>query len=519
MSYFWLRQTLPGVRKSDFRLVIWDIQTGVIVQEFGTQNPNSIIFHGDQRKITSITRDLQFYTYDALNSTQLCQGQISSFQGSELGAHEAHNNTLQFTTSFESNGKLVINIHELQPTSTSPLHLLSSFSIPPQSGKFSFSPVSFHASFVTRREVFILNIQCLRPLLEAKVGQETYTPGQFSPDGCFFACEIMGDEIYVWQNTPSGYVPWSHLKPRLSYVGFSWAPTSISILCWGEGGIQLLHPSNYPSPMSPDKVMPHLPGNYLVAYSADQKYVATAQKGSSVVTVLDHHRGTTQLSISTDMQIQDIKIVQNAIFVVDIHKLATWDLKTGSVVHNTHGAGGMTFDEPLDMNSDGAHLVLSHNCSQIVFTTEQKIFLYDVKASKHTSVAIKDGGLILDIQLSPNSHGMWLLKRNAYYQPIRSGPWPQISYDLVELELEGGDSSNVTIKSVGGEWPWVNLFSPHKYHVGKGSGWVTDSRGGELLWLPPNWRINSWQDARWDGCFLALVDGCHPEPMIIKCQL
>ena len=149
-------------------LIIWDTQTGVVIGRIDTTKySTATMFHRDPKIITSIWNQ-HFYTYDILNGTQLCQGHIPS-QFDEFGALWAHKDTLQFSTSSKNDGKTVINIFELQPTSTPPVHMLSSFSMPPQSGRFSFSPVSFHASFVTKREVAVFNIQDSKLLLEVKV--------------------------------------------------------------------------------------------------------------------------------------------------------------------------------------------------------------------------------------------------------------------------------------------------------------------------------------------------------------
>ena len=192
-------------------LVVWDTQTGIVIGSSNTQHRGGIMFHGDQGSITLIPWGHHFDTYNPLSLGLQCQGEILSPPDSQLGAYWIHEDTLQFATSFKTGGKSVINIFELQPTLTPPLHMLSSFSVPPQSGGFSFSPISFHASFVTLTEVIVLDVQNSKLLL-TKMAQG-YNSGQFSHDGCFFACGISMHEICVWQNTPTGYVPWSSLRP------------------------------------------------------------------------------------------------------------------------------------------------------------------------------------------------------------------------------------------------------------------------------------------------------------------
>jgi len=57
--------------------------------------------------------------------------------------------------------------------------------------------------------------------------------------------------------------------------------------------------------------------------------IATASNGASVITVLDLSNNTRR-QINTDVGIQDIKIFDNAVFVTDGRKLASWHLAHGA---------------------------------------------------------------------------------------------------------------------------------------------------------------------------------------------
>ena len=480
-------------------LIVWDIWTGAIIQEAETKHCNKILFCGDQRIITLVQTDQDFYIYDVLNSTQLLWGTIQPSQGTGLGTYWVHDNTLQFTTSTKIGGQFVINTYKLQQTSTPPLHELSSFPVQPHKGGFSFSPVSLHASFVTNTEVVILDVQNSKCLLYTEVTQLVCPPlAHFSPDGCFFACGTQ-HEIYIWQNTPTGYMLWSSLRPRLPFQEFSWSPISISILCWGLRGIQLVHPGDHPNSLSLDGTKPERKsGNHLVAYSTDWAYVATAQQGDGVVTILDGISGTTQWLINTDMQILEIKITNNTIFVVDKYKLASWHLEPGGIVSGTH--------EPLAIVANVEYLALSHDCSWIAFVRGRELFLYDIKAQK-ISESIWQNIDPTNIQFSPDGCQLWFTTHGG-----STGDF------CMRLDIEGWNS-------VGGAWkclkvglPWINLFSPSGYYIGIDSGWVVDSRGRKLLWLPPHWRAKHWGEVRWEGDFLAFVGYYHQKPVIIEFQ-
>lgn len=504
------------------RLVVWDTQTGVVIRKIYTDYPGKVMFHGDQRTITYIF-NLKFYTYDALNGTQLCQGYIPSW-GSGLGAHWVYKDALQFVTSIENNGKPVVNFYELQLTSTTPLHLLSSFPISFYQEEFSFSPVSFHASFVTSTEVIIVNVQDTKLLLQIEVAQVAPPPPvQFSPNGAFFACRVLEDEIWIWQNTPTGYIPWSSLRPRLSPLELSWSPTSTSILCQCMQGILLLHPGNHPSPLPPNRNKSN--GNHephLVAYSTDSMSIAIARQRDSVITVLNCTSGTVEKFVNMDMQIQKIQIIDNTIFMISTHKLIGWDLKVAGVVDGVYDVTAAAVNETLAISTHACYPTLSYDCSCIAFAIEERVFLYDIKTQEILK-SIKYNLSPTDIRFSPDGHHVWLcnIQSDNFYRLDIAGVWRSTDVE----------------KKVG--WTWNNPFSRRGY-VGMDTGWVSDYQGRTLLWLPPNWRVHDQTRMQWkgntlvqlppiqrvhdlegvqcEGNFMAFVGRHHPVPIIIKFQ-
>ena len=574
----------PGLNlRGMYKIVVWDTQTGILITETEAMGHRAVLFCKPQRIITLYEKKNRgFSIQEILSGTLLFDSNALLFQDHEFCAYWVHEDTLQFATSFKTDENFMINIYELQPTSTPPFHMLSSFPRPPCSGIFSFSPVSFHAGFVTATKVVVLDIQNSKFMLDVKVAPKDFPlSGQFSPNGDFFACQRSKHEICVWQNTPTGYVFWSVLRSRFPVQGFSWSPTSFSILCYGVGGIHLLHPS----PMSPNEGEPsNLQKHHLVAYSPDWTYIAIAQQGDSVITVLDSLLGTILWLINTNMKIEEIKIAGMAIFVVDTKKLASWDLEAGGITPGVH----QTFATVVC----GEHLILSHDCSLVIFSSWEEIFLYDLKAQKilkasqcskeedngeGDSEGSREGdngeedngegdsgensgeedsgeedsgeGDSGEGDSEEGSEGGCSEKYSeGYIEKIYSKQWHSqevdiqtihdirispdghqvwFSYDdgyhnhLAKLEVkEDWHWSPMEIVGVDPDksWSWINLFSPGGYQVGKVSEWAVDFRGRKILWFPPHWRVYDWKKVRWDGDFLAFVGDNHPTPIIIKFQ-
>lgn len=496
-------------------LIVWDTQTGVVIGGAETQYHGKIIFHRDQRTITLIQQNQHFYIYDALNCMKSYQGEIPSLSNSGLGSCWAHNDTLQFATGFGANRELVI--HELQLIPTPKLHTISSFPIllpshipstqslfgmQPQH-TFSFSPISFHVSFFNEREIIVFDVQGSKLLLQTKVdGSYFLSPGKFSSDGQFFACRTSQQEICVWQNASTGYILQSSLRPRLLFKEFSWSSTSVSILCWGTGGIQLLHPDGCLNPPSSNKAKLHQPWNHLVTYSTDGTHIAVAWKGGSVVTVFDCLTCTPQQFTSTSIEIQDIKIVNNTVFAVDRRKLIAWDFRAGGAAYDTQGATRVVLNKALSIGPSIQQLTLSHDCSQLAFATHSRtlIFLHNIE-TQGGSYRFVDHR-ISDIQFSPSGHQLWFTGANDSYYFL------EITECLCDGEITEGDLEDGQL-----------LFNPpslYGYNIRECSAWVMDSVGNKLLWLPPNWRTTSQSDVRWSGKFLALLQSHHPEPVVIE---
>ena len=360
---------------------------------------------------------------------------------------DMHEESVQFAISFKTGQELVIGIQELQPTSDPLLHVVKSFPVLPQDGIFSYSPFSFHASFVTGG-IVILDVRDSKVLLQSREAGAYYkSAGTFSHDGHFCACGTSAGEICIWENTATGYVPTSRLRPHLSWSGFSWSPTSISIMCWGERVIQLLHPNKYLGYISPNLTKHSIHTSRLVAYSADWSHIIIAQHGGGNITVLDLS-GTTQQSIDTNMEIEDIKIVDDTIFVVDRsrNRLSSWHLITGGQVNNTCGVKRENRVLQFHMQESPK---LSNNCSQVAFAWCGAVFLYDVQAQAVLGDLVTGGFQVVYIQFSPDGSQLWFIVQ--FHE----------DYKYYCVELDGAKDpcfGNVSIKDLEDEWSLDSLF-------------------------------------------------------------
>jgi len=488
-----------------------------------TPDIEEIAFCGSQRIVLIPYETLR--VYDVLEGVQVSEGDLLPSYGCDLLTHWGHGDSLMLATSFEIDGKIAINIQDLRPTSSPPFIVTESFFLSPHDGTFSFSPVSFHASFLDTREAVILDVRDSKILLriDGTVGQYCEGSERFSPDGRFFAYMTCYDEIHVWKNTSTGYVPWSNFVSQFPGLhGFAFSPSAISILSWGSNGIELL--DNHLRPPSPKNTRHRRrTGAHLVVYSADGTRIATARPRESVVTILDPLLDAPQRYINTNMRILEIKIFDNVLFVADEHELVSWGLGVGGTGHDAHGVRRATIDRisAIGASARAWWFKLSNDCSQIAVAAERTVSLYDIKTqeilNECTMENMGQGYLegctvknIWGMRFSPDGRQLWFLLGKGEIGAL--GP----HYCAMLHITEDWRSAEVTKELLEDGWSRDSNFPPPGYRLRVGSRWVEGPGGRKLLWLPPNWRTGHMTEAMWDGHFLALVDDRHPEPIIIE---
>ncbi|KAF9784597.1 hypothetical protein BJ322DRAFT_1195506 [Thelephora terrestris] len=494
-----------ALRREEYRrVVVWDIQTGVVIKELNI-TLLQFALEEDCGYQMNKRNELARMVHISLGNIKPCTRVPHEDQRVprywQLGSHWIHGESLYFVThSLYPNSE--ISIREFQPTSTpSPPDfkltptlshpVIQLFQVPQHAGEFSFSPASFHASFVTPKEVIIVDVCDLlaNALLYTRTIDPHYrnSPGIFSPDGRLFACRTLSNDISVWKNTPTGYIPWSTVRARLSLRGFSFSPISTSILAWGLGGIQLLCPDNGVSlstSLTPDMMEPGL-RDHLVTSSTDGKWIAITRKLGCIVTILDALSGIPQYSINMGPEIQSIRLVDNTLLVLARNRLARWDLETGC-----------------------AREVIGYALYGLFEADETRaLVLYDVKSSQisHCSAPYLFQS-IGDIRFSLCGSKLGLSCSGARGKNTR----------FMQVEIKGGEfgGAHHWIRS---RWQLLALLPSYDgFHIGCGGRWVEDSKGRKVFWLPLNLKVQDVDDVVWEGNCLAFVNGDHKEPIIIQ---
>ena len=506
---------IPSARREgsgSYKLVAWDIQTGIAVKELATELVVASSWGDFQHKRMSefAGRVHTFLKDDTLDPRALAEDQRIPEGVASSWVREG---SLYFATGLRIGDEFGISIHEFRPTSTPSHPVVDSFHVPYHAQEFSFSPVSSHASFVAHPNVIILDVRDSTTLLRIEDTEESYyPPGLFSPDGYFFACRTGMDDICVWKNTAAGYTLWSTLRPQ-SLLWFSFSPTAPSILIWGPTGVQSLRLDNRVDPLTPEiATRCFLRRNHLVTISLDGTRIATARREGRIITILDPLSGTPQNTIDAGLQIQDMKLVHNAIVVLGKWKLVRWKLKTDSA-----GKAEVDSKVPIDLGLV-ERLTLSNDGSRIA-CVRNKFLMYDVESDQIIGSyrPPKTFGPVKGVRFSRCGSKLWFWSvtydQSFDYPSIEDG-------HVLQVEIEGGRFASSSAHDLKDEWSSLDfLRSCDGFRIGRGSRWVEDSAGRKLFWLPPSWRAGKVDEVVWEGNFLALVDGCvRDEPIIIQFQ-
>jgi len=504
---------------SPFRtaIVVWDTRTGFVVKNLSRFRGEPFVrieYSGDGGILIAIQGSQAFSTYDGRNHEQLCTGTLRPTPRHFPGTLWVQGESILFSTGLITHKQLVIGIHKVRQTSAPSVADVESLPVPVRRGELFFSPARFHVSFVTGTEVVILDARSSEVLLQTEESKPLYKPqGCFSSDGHFFACETLAQEICIWENTPTGYVPRDRLRPRSAFRNFTFSPTVTSIMCWDQEAIQLLDPDVRVSSL-PHESAPHRQhGDHVVVHSSSGGHTAIARRGQSAVTLFDPRLDAPRRFLDTGMEIQDIKIVGDTILIADTCQLASWRLETGrETITKT-----VVFDTGV---GDVHRLVLSKDCSRIFLVTSgpetqgtsRNLFVRNVK----TGSILAESTIEFDVDcigFFPDGCRVWFVEKHE--DVVRDdGPYP---YSNWVWEIGKDEGSATSMPERVDEWPagcpWM---PPTEYCVGDGNQWVMDSRSKlPLLWLPPTWRTGKEWDRRWDGNFLTVL-GDRPEPVIIE---
>ena len=353
----------------------------------------------------------------------------------------------------------------------------------------------------TRGRILVWDVRSSRYLLECTDANfKKYT--SFSSDGRFFACGTRGPDIYLWKDSPDGYVLHGifvsstlHSKPLLARNGES-------IVAFGRCAIQLLRTKSLTTP--PSSILTRAPQDtedFILEFFPDGMLAAVMMQRDNMVTVLNLKSGIPQLTIDPSMKVYGLGVTGNTGVVIGSPKVIGWSLPAGDCVPNALlGLKDRSWTVNLcgSQHYDVAHASISPDSRYIALAEGGYLHIHRTSTGEH--LGKRNTGLY-KLRFSLDGRNVWCTDNPIIVMVWRVGGGRKV---LERLDLP----VNMEHPSRGNPWG-----SSRGYRVTK-DWWILGPDGKRLLMLPPPWQSYA-MNRIWKGQFLALLHGGLSEPVIL----
>ena len=511
-------------------IISWDLQTGVPVSTISPEKvgrerdcQGGSAYHEEQEKSTQLAVSVTYsgcgtmfgvlfrcskrhdvaniITYDALSSTSLGDYPIERPFVDMIWTHDK---SIRFAT-FRPGSITVreVGFVSAEHPATEGESLPTPNNFDP-SNTFLFLPTISRLAFVSENAIFVWDTQHSK-LLPSPMGIEQPTEMTFSSDGRFFACATHGPEIYLWKDSPAGYTFYQKITSSIRGRHPLLSPDGRSILAFGSVAFQLWRTTD---PTIPLRSIPaqdiQNAEPFVLGFSPDESLVAAARLDKNTATVLDLRSGVPRLTINAGIGIRGLRVAGNTVVVVGDGKVVTWNLPQRDhaldVTVNINDSIRATILSPLSRSTSLPSTSISSDLRRIAVAGHTGLSIYDVTTGKYLV------GASVPVAM-------------PWFTPDGRGVWSHNSHGrLVGWEIVGDSESNsLKMESLRPNWypqsecPWT----PPRGHNITEDGWMLDSNGKRLLWLPPHWRSEE-KSRMWSGRFLAFLHHELPEPVILE---
>jgi len=497
----------------------WDLQTGVQAGEIPIEGPPyprtitlsgcgtmlGVLFHGRPSDPSIIN------TYDILSGTLI---HCHPVEGISTDAFWTHDDCVRFTT-FRPGFIIIWEVgfaSQLPPTEIESLPTPNDF----DTSRSLFLPAPPRLAFIgSGKTVLVWDAQHSKFLLDSMDVGNLNTMS-FSSDGHFFACGTFGREIYLWKESPTGYI--LHRKLIYDDVGVGYceaflSPDGQSIVAYGGQKLQLnlWRTLDSSSPSSVPTRGLQRTDRFVIGFSPDGLLAAAARLRGETAAVLDLKSGATRLIVDAGGCIHGLGVAGSTVVaVVSYGTVVTWNLPTGAHVLSTRvDSSDSVRTSRLDLaasiyESAPDTVSISPDFNYIAVTDGEGVFnSWDVSARKS----------LMYTWVGSWAHSSWFTQDGQELWFLGSGRgegWAIIRDN--ESEVTKLEPLGPTRGPPGGH-PWQ---SPRGCKV-TDDGWVLDGTGKRLLWLPPRWRSHAHAvDRVWSGRFLALLHAELPEVVVLE---
>ena len=325
----------------------------------------------------------------------------------------------------------------------------------------------------------------------------------FSSDGRFFACATMGPDVYLWKDSPDGYVLHGILASSTRSSIPVLTQNGESIVVFGSRAIQLWHTKSLitiPSSISIRAFQDT--EDFILEFSPDGMFAVAAREGGNTVIVHNLKSGTPQLTIDPGMEVYALGVIEDTVVAIGSRKVIGWKVPAGDCVPNgLVGLEDRSWTISLCGSQDYARWIrasISPDSRYIAVVEDYSLHIHRTSTGEH---------------LGRTSAGLWTPRfswdgRNVWCADFEriEGAW----------RVGGGREVLERLWSVDdtGHPPKGNPWDSSRGYQVTNDRWILGPGGKRLLMVPPLWQPYV-RGRLWKEQFLALLDGGLSEPVIL----
>ena len=525
----------------EFFVIIWDLQTGGIIntikgqgpeQQLAQKNPTSITYSVDGEMVAvfylSFFHQATIFVCNVTSGVHVHTHSFPippSFYTRDINKIWTHGESLRFATATHE----TITIWEAGFASGTAKEVYTisiksdMFNDQPdlnaqRTAGFLFLPtLSRLAATDYWGTLMVWDAQDSKLLLHCG-GMDKHPRISFSSDGNFLACPTTGSEVYLWKGSLTGYTLQGILTSSIHSIPLL-SPNGESIVVFGGRLIRLWQTKSFTtSPSSAPTQSQQITRGFVLDFSPDGTLVVFARLGDTTVTVLNLKSSVLQLTIHASVGVYGLKMTADTIVIISDKKTITWNLPMG----------GYAPDTIMDIEDS----VWTVNLNQTYWAQSCTTIAASISPNLcHIAVITRDDGQSshLDVYSASTGehHGNLVGYKKIWdtpqFTPDGSKIWCPISGgepELLTTPSGGFKDDSIELMS---ETPRVDPQNPPEGYPWRSScgyqttedGWVLNPDGKHLLMLPPPWWSGlAWQ--MWNGRYLALLHSELPEPVILE---
>ena len=492
-------------------IVTWDLQTGGVVSAIKRERSCReksgelcITYSRDGEMVSTLSRldtgGVIISIFDVVSGVHTHDVHCPLLDGSRVYCIWTHGDSVRFATA-EPKRIIVWEVGFALGATSTQVETLPGPDNLNEIGQFKFFPASYRAGFLYSTRILVWDTRNSQPMLRHR-DIDPCLPITFSSDGRFLACSTVGSGIYLWKETPTGYILYGKLPP---YGEPLLSPDGGSIIIFGGHMVRLWHTDSFTSGTSIQP--PRQIGKFVLDFLPDKSLAVVARQRDDTTTVLDLKSGVPRLTIKAPMEVYGLRLIGETLVVLGEEKAITWTLPEGTFLPDArmnvedstqtidfyNVDRGAVFDASI--SSDLQYVALA---KQDIEDEAEYLEVYCTTTGRNLHVEV----WVLALWFTPGGHDIWCaadIEANVF--TVAEGA---LDHTRSVVNIEDG--------SLGCPWG-----SSRGYRV-TSDGWTLGPNGKRLLMLPPPWQSGASRRA-WSGQFLALLHAALPEPVIIEFEL